>query len=312
MFIQLNAMTLYLPHALPVAERLRQEGATVVTYDPKKWNELPEEPGKERLRILFLNLMPQKEVTELDIARMMLQAGLDVQLIPMKLSGQTYKTTPMAHMQAFYTDFEDLATGNFDGMILTGAPIEHIGFEEVRYWRQLCEVMEWAKSHVRSSLFICWGAQAGLYYHFGIPKYMLPAKMFGIYNQEVYNVSLPLLQDMVPAFPMPLSRHTEVRATDFPKTGGLQIVAGSEAAGVAMAIAHDGREVFTVGHLEYEPNTLHNEYQRDLGKGLPIDMPKNYYVDDQPEKGVRFQWTVAARCFYRNWLNHYCRAKVEA
>ena len=250
--------------------------------------------------------MPQKLVTELDIARMMVHPSLSVQLIPMKISGQTYKTTPMQHMVDFYTDFEDLEKGCYDGMILTGAPIEHLPFEEVRYWAQLCQIMEWATIHVCSSLYICWGAQAGLQYHYDIPKYQLPDKMFGIYNQKVLQEDLPLLKGMSPAFPMPNSRHTEVRRADFPQNSNLQIVAENEISGVGLAVGNGGREIYIVGHLEYEPNTLLNEYVRDINKGLDIAKPKHYFYDDDPERGVNFSWEKAAKLFYHNWLAFYC------
>ena len=297
---------LYLPKGLPAVELLKNEAVAVKEYNRGEVGHLQTQSEGDVLRILFLNLMPQKLVTELDIARMMAHSSLSVQLIPMKISGQSYKTTPMQHMVDFYTDFEDLEAGNYDGMILTGAPIEHLPFEEVRYWHQLCHIMHWAETHVRSSLYICWGAQAGLQYHFGIPKYQIPAKMFGIYQQKVLVEGLPLLYGLSPAFPMPNSRHTEVRREDFPKKDHLQIVAENEVSGVGLAIANDGREIYIVGHLEYEPNTLKNEYERDINKGLTIAKPKHYFVDDDPDKGVDFSWKSAAKTFYANWLEYYC------
>ena len=296
---------LYLPNQMPVSRVLRDEGVAIEEYEMSRLEHLS--ASKERLlRILFLNIMPQKEVTELDISRVMVHPDYDIQLIPMKISGQTYKTTPQEHMDNFYLDFEKLESGSYDGLIVTGAPIEHLPFEEVRYWTQLCRIMEWAKSHVRSTLYICWGAQAGLYYHFGIPKYQLPAKVFGIYPQKVLAASLPLFEGMSAAFPMPNSRHTEVRRADFPSSSNLAIVAEGEVTGVSVALSNSGREVYVTGHLEYEPYTLHNEYMRDLNKGLPIDKPKYYYLEDNPEKGVDFSWKDSARSFYRNWLSFYC------
>lgn len=297
---------LYLPKGLPAIDILKSENALVGVYEKGHIQDVVSSGDKRTLRILFLNLMPQKLVTELDITRMLAHPELSVQLIPMKISGQTYKTTPMQHMEDFYTDFEELEVADYDGMILTGAPIEHLPFEEVRYWPQLCHIMQWAETHVRSTLYICWGAQAGLQFHYGIPKYQLPAKMFGIYSQRVLKADLPLLRGLSPAFPMPNSRHTEVRRDDFPNDDHLQIVAENDISGVGLAIGHNGREIYIVGHLEYEPNTLRNEYVRDVNKGLPIAKPANYFVEDNPEKGVDFSWKDAARTFYHNWLEAYC------
>ena len=296
---------LYLPKGLPAVNVLRKESVEVEEYDRERFHDMSFH-GERALRILFLNLMPQKLVTELDLCRVMVHPSLSVQLIPMKISGQTYKTTPMEHMVEFYTDFEDLEKGSYDGLIITGAPIEHLPFEDVRYWPQLCHIMDWAETHVRSSLFICWGAQAGLQYHYNIPKYQIPAKMFGIYSQKVLVDGLPLLEGLSPAFPMPNSRHTEVRRADFPENSDLQIVAENEISGVGLAIGNGGREIYIVGHLEYEPNTLSNEYVRDVNKGLTIAKPKNYFNDDNPEKGVNFSWGSAAKRFYGNWLEYYC------
>ncbi len=286
---------LILPEGIPAQEILRTEGVPVSAHAAA---------GTCPLRVLFLNLMPQKAVTELDIARMMAASGLDVELIPLKISGQTYKTTPMAHMEAFYRDFETVEADSFDGLIITGAPVEHLAFEEVRYWPQLCHIMNWADVHVRSTLYICWGAQAGLYFHYGIPKYGLPAKKFGIYPHENLAPSLPLLEGLGENFPIPTSRHTEVRAADF-NAPDLRIVAESDESGVGIALTTDGRRIFITGHLEYEPATLEKEYLRDKAKQLPIEVPGHYYYDNLPERGIRFSWDAAARRFYHNWLRYY-------
>ena len=297
---------LYLPENLPAFSVLRSEGADVAEYQIVD----AQEPGCCQtdgcLRVLLLNIMPQKLVTELDIARALSHSSKSVQLLPMKIAGQTYKTTPMAHMETFYKDFECFESSHYDGLIITGAPIEHLPFEEVRYWKQLCAIMEWAKTHVTSTLYICWGAQAGLYYHYGVPKYHLDAKLFGIYPQKTLAEHLPLLRGLHPEFPMPNSRHTEVRRSDFPLSEDLKIVAEGEVSGVAVAISHEGREVYITGHLEYEPYTLHNEYVRDVNKGLPIALPQHYYVADDPKKGVAYSWEQAAWIFYNNWLETCC------
>lgn len=301
---------LYLPKDIPCASTLMAEGAVVSEYDKACLQAAADAcaafPHAAK-KILFLNIMPQKAVTELDIARMMAASGRDVVLIPMKIAGQTYKTTPMEHMQRFYLDFETLEHLTFDGLIITGAPVEHLPFEQVRYWQQLCSIIDWAKAgSVRSTLYICWGAQAGLYYNYGVPKHALPAKRFGIYRHNVpaHLPSQPLrglLADLHPAFPMPHSRHTEVRAEDFP-SHSLHILAESEESGVGLAATEDGREVYITGHLEYEPRTLDNEYRRDLAKSLPIHRPEYYYHADDPDAGICFSWEEAAKTFYRNWV----------
>ena len=299
---------IFLPKNLPAVEILSSEGLAVAEYALSPSGSLEYIVGSSVSRILFLNIMPQKVVTEIDIARALAHAESDVQLLPMKISGQTYKTTPVAHMDQFYKNFEDYESEYFDGLIITGAPIEHLPFEEVRYWKQLCHIMDWAKGHVKSTLYICWGAQAGLYYHYGIPKYGLNHKLFGIFPQRTLISKLPLLEGLEPEFNMPHSRHTEIRKSDFPLTPDLKILAEGEASGVSLAMSHSGREFFITGHLEYEPNTLHNEYIRDLNKGLPIEKPLNYYWEDQPEKGVHYSWEGAAWMFYRNWVKYYCKA----
>ena len=301
---------LYLPHDIPCAKSLAAEGAAVSGYDKQCFlsgADIKAVFPEGTKRILFLNIMPQKAVTELDIARMMAASGEEVVLIPMKIAGQTYKTTPMEHMERFYLDFEILENHSFDGLIITGAPVEHLPFEDVRYWPQLCRIMDWAKAGgVHSTLYICWGAQAGLYYNYGVPKHALPAKRFGIFRHNVPGClpSQPLhtlLSGLTPTFPMPHSRHTEVRAEDFPNHS-LHILAVSEESGVGLAATEDGREVYITGHLEYEPHTLENEYLRDLAKSLPIHLPEHYYHADDPTAGICFSWEKTAKCFYRNWL----------
>lgn len=295
-------ISLYLPYGLPAITTLRREGAVVGTF-PKAEATSPTAFPSGVLRILFLNLMPQKEVTELDIARMMVGRKHPVALLPMKISGQTYKTTPQVYIDAFYTDFEAFENQNFDGLIITGAPVEKIPFEDVRYWSQLCHIMDWACVHVRSTLYICWGAQAGLYHHYGVPKYMLPAKKFGIFTQQVLAKS-PLMRGLSPSFPMPTSRHTEIRLSDI-EQAPLDFLATGAESGVAIVASADSREVFITGHLEYAPRTLDNEYKRDLAKHLPIAKPLYYYNNDNPADGINFSWHTAARRFYGNWL-HVC------
>lgn len=291
-------MSIILPKGLPAIEALRSEG-----FDAQ--DEI--QAGSHPLRILFLNIMPQKAVTELDFARALGGTPLCVELLPMKIKGQTYKTTPMEYMEAFYRDFETFEADCFDGLIVTGAPVEQYPFEDVRYWKQLQHIFDWAKTHIRSTLYVCWGAQAGLYHHYGVPKYWLPEKKFGIYQQKKCRTDVPLLRDMPNPFPMPTSRHTEVKIEDFPTDTDLQIVAESDESGFAMAIANGGKEIYTVGHLEYEPMTLDKEYRRDLAKGLPIASPVHYYKEDGDETAVDFSWEQPAKQFYRNWLTYYVK-----
>lgn len=283
---------LYLPQSLPSLSMLSAQA-----YRLDRWQEV-----EHVERVLLLNLMPQKEVTEWDIVRMLQAAGMDLQLLPVKISGLTYKTTPMAHMEANYLDFECVEPYHFDRMIITGAPLEQMPFEEVRYWPSLCQIMRWADSHVRRTLYICWGAQAGLYCHYGVGKYGLDAKCFGIFGQDVLVPQSPLMRGLSPRFLMPNSRHTEVRAADIKtcRTADLQILAASGESGVGIVATKDLLRTFIVGHLEYEPYTLDKEYRRDLAKGLPIQPPLHYY---DAEGEVVYSWKRDAETFYRNWLS---------
>lgn len=294
---------IYLPKGLPAVEWLRANGLSVA-----EWHTLDEAirmPSAKR--ILFLNIMPQKQVTELDIARTLVQGECDVCLLPMKIAGQTYKTTPQEYVERFYTDFEQFAPYYFDGLIITGAPVEQIPFEDVRYWCQLQQIMDWAVTHVRSTLYICWGAQAGLYHHYGVPKYGLREKKFGIFHQIHLQKDVPLLQGVDNPFPMPHSRHTEIRKGDLLCCqSDLLLLAESESTGVSIIEGSKGHDIYITGHLEYEPLTLHHEYQRDLSKGLPIQTPANYYVNNDPNQGVDFSWESVAVTFYSNWIKYYC------
>ena len=282
---------LYLPQGIPCAKDLHAH-----SYSLAQWREC-----KKSLRVLLLNLMPVKADTEMDIARMLKASGLDVQLLPMKISGQRYKTTSMEHMDRFYLDFEVYEPYYFDRMIITGAPLEQMPFEEVRYWPQLQHIMHWAEEHVERTLYICWAAQAGLYEHYGVNKHDLPHKMFGVFNQQVLYPASFLMRGLQPSFKMPNSRHTEVRADEIvEKAGeGLLMIASSDDSGVGVLVTKDGRRTFIVGHLEYSADTLDKEYHRDLDKHLPIQAPQNYYKEDG---SIDFSWQTHAVTFYRNWL----------
>ena len=295
---------IYLPQDFPALQSLRAEGLAATAYAMGGPCSLPPAIPQGAKRVLLLNLMPHKAVTDLDIARTLAQTGEDVCLLLMKIAGQTYKTTPMAYVDAYYRDFECYAAAapTYDGLIITGAPVEQIPFEDVRYWEALCRIIDWADRAVRSTLYVCWGAQAGLYHLYGVPKYALPEKRFGIFAQTV-RLASPLMEGLSPAFPMPNSRHTEVRRNDFPADSELQILCESEESGIGAAFSEKNNATFIVGHLEYEPFTLHNEYLRDLAKGLPIQPPLHYYIG-APEAGrPDYAWHSAAVRFYANWLD---------
>ena len=290
---------LRLPQGLPAVEMLRAEGHAVAEYN------LRAVPTDARV-VLLLNLMPQKAVTELDIARALSFPDTDVLLLPVRIAGQTYKTTPIEYILSYYLDIESVLSNKLHlssapSLIITGAPVEQMPFESVRYWPQLCEIMDWAFRQRLNTLYICWGAQAGLYHHYGIPKYDKTAKCFGIFSQDVLDDKCPLMRGLSPAFFMPNSRHTEVRRSDF-SAPQLQIVAESQESGVGVAYDAAHRSTFIVGHLEYEPHTLENEYKRDLAKGLSILPPQHYYEADDPNGRILWQWKEHARQFYRNWL----------
>ena len=275
------------------------------------------------LRIVVLNLMPIKITTETDLVRVLSNTPLQLDLTFMKIKSHTSKNTPVEHMRAFYKDFELLRNEKFDGMIITGAPVEHLDFEEVTYWDEMTDIFDWARTHVTSTLYICWAAQAGLYYHYGVPKYPLPAKMFGIFPQKPLDPSLPIFRGFDDLFFMPHSRHTEIRRKDIeaviaPVTvpegspegfsegsHPLTIIAESEESGVSIVMARGGREFFITGHAEYSPLTLDTEYRRDLAKGLPIDIPRHYYRADNPALGPVVTWRAHANLLFTNWLNYY-------
>ena len=257
------------------------------------------------LRIAILNLMPLKITTETDLIRLLSNTPLQMDITFMKLKSHTPKNTPIEHMMMFYKDFEELRPCKFDGMIITGAPVEQLDYEEVTYWDEISEIFEWSKSHVTSTLYICWAAQAGLYYHYGIPKYPLEKKMFGIFRQRMLNNQLPIFRGFDDEFFMPHSRHTELRREDILKNKSLQLIVESQESGVSMVMAREGREFYVTGHLEYAPNTLDNEYRRDLGKRDDVGLPVNYYRDDDPSKEPVVRWRAHANLMFSNWINYY-------
>lgn len=257
------------------------------------------------LNIGILNLMPVKQDTELQILRALSNTPLQVDVTFLNVSSHVSKNTSASHLNKFYSSFDEIKHKKFDGLIITGAPVEQMDFEEVNYWEELKDIMEWSKTYVTSTLHICWGAQAGLYYHYGIQKQMLDKKMFGIYPHTVLNRKVPLVRGFDDEFFAPHSRHTTVSRDDILSEKRLTMLAESEEAGVFLALAEDGKQIFVTGHPEYDRYTLHAEYVRDLDKGLDIDLPVNYYPDDDYTKKPRLQWRAHANNLYTNWLNYY-------
>ena len=292
-------MPLRLPDKLPAIELLKKENIFVM--DDSRATSQDIRP----LRIVILNLMPLKITTETDLVRLLSNTPLQLEIYFMKLKSHTSKNTPIEHMMMFYKDFDVLEKEKFDGMIITGAPIEHLEFEDVEYWNEISKIFAWANTHVTSTMYICWAAQAGLYYHYGVPKYQLPKKMFGIFQQHTLQPQIPLFRGFDDLFNMPHSRHTEVRREDIEKHNELEIVAESPDSGVSIVMARGGRQIFVTGHMEYSPYTLDSEYRRDLGKRDDVDMPKNYYRDNDPQKAPNVTWRAHANLLFSNWINYY-------
>lgn len=257
------------------------------------------------LEILILNLMPVKEDTETQLMRALSNTPLQVDCTFLMLSSHRSKNTSAGHLNKFYVPFEEIKRKKFDGMIITGAPVEHLEFEEVNYWKELSVIMEWTKAHVTSTFHICWGAQAGLYYHYGIPKYKMEKKLSGIYSHKVLDRKVPLVRSMDDYVMAPHSRHTQVRREDIVKHPELKILVESAQAGVFLAASRDGSQVFVQGHPEYDRMTLNGEYHRDLAKGLNPEVPCNYYEDNDPFNAPVLCWRNTANTLYTNWLNFY-------
>ena len=257
------------------------------------------------LQICILNLMPVKQDTELQILRALSNTPLQIDVTFMKMNSHRSLNTSMNHLNKFYDTFDELKGKRFDGLMITGAPVEQIPFQEVDYWDELCEIMRWSYKNVTSTLHICWGAQAGLYYHFGLDKVLLPEKLFGVYEHKVMNRKIPLVRGFDDDFLIPHSRHTAVPAAAIHGCKELLVLAESEEAGVLLCMAEDGKQIFVMGHPEYDRMTLHNEYLRDKEKGLPIQIPKNYYPDDDPTNRPKLQWRSHSNNLYTNWLNYY-------
>jgi len=292
-------MPLKIPDQLPAVKILEEENIFVMNETRASHQDI------RPLRIIILNLMPLKITTETDLLRLLSNSPLQIEIDFMKIKGHTPKNTPSDHMKAFYRNFEDLKNQKYDGMIITGAPVEQLPFEEVTYWDEMKQILDWTQHHVTSTLYICWAAQAGLYHYYGVPKYDLPVKKFGVFKHTHVDEKLPIFRGFDDVFFVPHSRHTEVRAEDIEKVDDLHIIASSEEAGVTIVKAKNGKQLFITGHAEYSRHTLDGEYHRDLAKKLPIDIPVNYYPDDDPNQKPLMRWQSTANLFFSNWLNYY-------
>ena len=292
-------MPLRLPDKLPAIELLKRENIFVMDNTRATTQDI------RPLKIVILNLMPLKITTETDLIRLLSNTPLQMEVSFMKLKSHTPKNTPIEHMMMFYRDFEKMRDEKFDGMIITGAPVEQMDFEDVNYWDEISTIFDWARNHVTSTLYICWAAQAGLYYHYGIPKYPLEKKMFGVFRQHTLCPHLPIFRGFDDVFYMPHSRHTEVRKEDILANPELTLIADSPENGVSMVMARGGREFFITGHMEYASNTLDNEYKRDKDIRDDVDMPVNYYRDNNPDKEPLVTWRAHANLLYHNWINYY-------
>lgn len=292
-------MPIRVQNDLPVKEILESENIFVMDEHRAMHQDI------RPIKIGLLNLMPLKEDTELQILRSLSNTPLQVDVTFVMVSSHEAKNTPTSHLNQFYNRFGEIRDERFDGFIITGAPVEQIPFEEVDYWEELKQIMEWTKTHVTSTLHLCWGAQAGMYYHFGIDKKPLPEKAFGLFWHKVLNRKIPLVRGFDDCFLAPHSRHTEVPMDAVRDDERITVLAESDEVGLFLAMADDGRQIFVMGHPEYDRVTLDGEYKRDLSKGLEIAMPKNYYPDDDPDKTPLLKWRATANNLYTNWLNYY-------
>ena len=292
-------MPIRIPNDLPAAETLQQENIFVMPQNRALSQDI------RPLEIVLLNLMPTKIATETQLSRLLGNTPLQVNLELMHTTTHQSKNTSQEHMLSFYKSFDELKHRKFDGMVITGAPVEMLNFEDVDYWQELCEIMEWSKTHVHSTFHICWGAQAGLYYHYGIQKEVLPEKMFGVFKHTADYKRSILLRGFDDVFWVPHSRHTTVRREDIEKVPELKILASSEKSGVYAVSTKGGRQIFITGHSEYDPRTLESEYLRDKNLGLPIAVPENYYPNDDDTQEPIVRWRGHANLLFSNWLNYF-------
>ena len=292
-------MPLIIPRELPAYNALENENVFVMHRARAMSQDI------RPLRILLVNLMPTKIATETQIARMLANSPLQVELSLLRMDSHESRHVSAAHMEAFYKTLGEIEAERFDGMIITGAPVEMMAYEEVDYWPELCRLMDYSVTNVYSTLHICWGAQAGLYHHFGIPKHVMDKKVFGVFPHRITRPNSPLVRGFDEVFYAPHSRHTEVRREDVAACPALRVLAESDEAGLHIVSTDSGRQIYVFGHMEYDRDTLRAEYERDVAKGLPIDVPKNYFEHDDPARDVIFRWRSHANLFYSNWLNYY-------
>ena len=292
-------MPIKIPNLLPATQVLLNENIFVMTETRAMTQDI------RPLKILMLNLMPQKIVTETQIARLIGNTPLQVELELLQTATHRSTHTSAEHMLAFYKTFDEVKQKKYDGMIITGAPVEQMAFEEVDYWEELCDIMEWSKTHVTSTFHICWGAQAGLYYHYGVKKYPLEKKMFGVFEHTLDYKQSILFRGFDDTFVVPHSRHTTCRREDIEAVPELKILASSAEAGVFVCASERGRQIFVTGHSEYDADTLKNEYFRDKNAGLPIEVPKNYFPNDDDTQAPLVKWRSCANLLYSNWLNYF-------
>ena len=292
-------MPIKIPDNLPAVKTLESENIFVMTEKRAITQDI------RPLRILVLNLMPKKIETETQFSRLLGNSPLQVEMELIHTKSHQSKNVTQEHLLAFYKTFDEVKDQTFDGMIITGAPVEHMPFEEVEYWAELCEIMEWSKTHVHSTLHVCWGAQAGLYYHFGVQKREVPEKMFGVFPHEVEYKNSILFRGFDDTFMVPQSRHTTVDREDVEKLGDLRILASSTETGVYAVTTKNGRQIFITGHSEYDADTLKAEYERDLAQGKPIKMPVNYFPNNDPTKPPMVTWRGHAHLLFSNWLNYF-------
>jgi homoserine O-succinyltransferase len=292
-------MPINVPTNLPAIEELKKDHIFIMEESRAIHQDI------RPLRIALLNLMPLKMVTEVDLLRSLANTALQIELDLLYMDEHESKNTPREHMEVFYKTFEQVKHRRYDGLIITGAPVELLDFEEVDYWQKLCEVMEWSKTNVSSTMHICWGAQAGLYYHYGIQKYPLPKKVFGVFDHRIGDRRHHLVRGFDDVFPAPHSRYTENRLADIRNHPELIPVAWSDQVGSNIVLSKDNRQIFISGHLEYNPLTLKNEYERDLEKGLDTDIPQNYFPEDNPGREPVIRWRAHSSLLFSNWLNYY-------
>ena len=292
-------MPIKIPDSLPARATLEGENIFVMTeYRAIHQDMRP-------LNLIILNLMPTKIVTETQLMRKLSNTPLQIQVELLQMASHTPQNTDASHLSSFYTTFDQIQDRKFDGMIITGAPVENLDFTDVDYWEELCQIMAWSRTHVHSTLHVCWGAQAGLFFHYGIPKYSLEKKLFGVFSHRALKKQSPLFRGFDDEFFIPHSRPTENRVEDISQIPELELLAVSEEAGVFAVKSRDNRRFFITGHPEYDPDTLAKEYFRDVDKGLPIDPPRHYFPDNDPSQAPVVRWRSAGQLFYTNWLNYY-------